>query len=226
MKTSWLAALLMLLSAVLPAADFPPPPDAEVSSVAASTSSLGLQLNIRKFTSGRSMEQTLEFYRAFWQDEAAETEMPPWRMIGSRQGDEYFNVQVQSKADGGSWGYLSISDLPKKLDEKTYRMPTGQGFPMMSGSRVMDDQHSKDPGKDGRTLVIENRFSAQSNRNFYVNHYQNQGWEIVMDQQVAPRNKGYALFVRKGPKTVGLTIAHEDGKTAIVANEVKRGLLR
>ena len=83
------------------------------------------------------VEQVLAFYRGQWPDEFAESEMPPWKMIGSRQGDEFLNVQVQPKGTNKSWGYLSVSDLPKRLDKKQYSLQMGKRFPMMSGSRTV-----------------------------------------------------------------------------------------
>ena len=216
---------LLALMAETQAEDFPAPPSATVENIAGSVTSMGMNLNIRRFKIERSVETVLTFYRNLWGKEASESEMPPWMMIGRIDGDHYYNVQVQSVA-AGSWGYLSISDLPGRLEDQSYEYPDGGNFPKMNGSQVIDDQVSDDPGKKGRTLMIANGFSVKSNHSFYKNHYRNQGWNVVMDQQTEPRQAAYALYMTKGPKTVTLTIFESDGKTMVVANEVNRGLLR
>jgi len=207
------------------AEDFPAPPKATLEEVAGSVTSMGMNLNIRRFQTDDGVERVLDFYRARWGDEASESIMSPWNMIGKIVGEQYFNVQVQA-AGNGSWGYLSISDLPGKLMEKSYAFPDGGNFPRMSGSTVMDDQISKDPGKDGRTLLISNTFSVKSNHDYYRSHYQNNGWRIVMDEQTEPRQAAYAMYMTKGADSVTLTIHRQGGQTMIVANQVKRGLLK
>lgn len=223
-----LLALIVCFSMPVKSDEIPAPPDSQVSSISTSVTSLGLHMKISKFVSDSSVDEVLQFYKDYWKDEAAESTMLPWKMIGTRQGDEFLNVQVQAGDRDKSWGYLSRSDLPKQLDDKTYSMPNARSanFPMMSGSRVMDDQYSNDPGKKGRTLLLENDFSANTNHTFYRNHFKNKGWDIVMDEATSKRNSSYALFVRKGSKTVAVTIAKLNNKTSIVANEVTKGLLQ
>lgn len=227
-QSKWLVLFgfcLLFWTLSVAAAELPGPPDAQIERIAPSTTSLGMRLSIRRFRVDRSMEQVLDFYRQLWKDQAVETELPPWQMIGTRVDGQYLNVQVQPQGRG-AWGYLSISDLPERLDSKQYDALMGGSFPMMNGSQVLDDQVSKDPGKDGRVLLIRNRFSPFTNLNFYKRHYANRGWQLVMDEQVAPRQGAYALYFSKGRESLTLTINRLDGETSIVANHVKRGLLR
>ncbi|AKH20730.1 hypothetical protein [Sedimenticola thiotaurini] len=205
---------------------FPAPPYASVGSVTESTTVLGMTLAIRKFESDAAIEDILQYYRELWgEGEYVESEASPWQMITSRQGDELYNVQIQYGGSRNTWGYLSISDLPGKLDSGKYQVSGGEGFPKMAGSQVINDQRSKDPGKTARTLLLYNDFSPRANATFYENHYKNKGWEAIMSQSTAPREKGYALYFRQGRQTVSITINQLDGKTSIVANEVSRGLL-
>ncbi len=225
------ATLLLCLGLWLPLsvsadADFPPPPDATVVNISSSTTSIGMQLQIRRFQVDMSLEEVLSFYRTFWKDGSAEADMSGWKMIGSRQGNHYLNVQVKPNGRNKSWGFLSVSDLPQRLDNKNYSVQMGGRFPMMSGSQILDDQLSDDIGKEGRTLLIVNKFTPKSNLNFYRKHYRNQGWNIVMDEQTQPRSTGFALYVNKGQQSVGITVNKLDGQTSIVANHVKRGLIR
>lgn len=226
-KYGLLALALSLTVSVVEAVDFPPPPKATVTSVAPSTTSMGMRLQIRRFEIKRPMESVLAFYRNHWEGEAKVTKFNGWTMIGSLQGDEYHNVQMKALASGGVWGYLSISDLPKRMEkEKKYSVSTGKRFPMMNGTLVLDDQVSTDIGKDGRVLLMRNRFSPNSNRIFYKNHFLNKGWNVVMDVPAAPRDGAYTLYVSKGRESVAITINKVEGETSIVANHVRRGLIR
>ncbi len=206
--------------------EFPAPPYASVGSVTESTTTLGMTLAIRKFESDASIDEILQYYRELWgEGQYVESEAAPWQMITSRQGDELHNVQIQHGGSRNTWGYLSISDLPARLDSGKYKVSTGEGFPKMAGSQVVNDQRSKDPGKTARTLLLYNDFSPRANAVFYKNHYKNKGWEAVMSQPTAPRERGYALHFRQGRQTVSITINELNGKTSVVANEVSRGLL-
>ena len=225
-RRALLPLYLLILASAVGAEDLPPPPGAQVQQLAGSTSALGMQLRIRRFSSDMPVEQVLAYYRKLWK-EYNEFEMPPWRLIGRLDEGNYLNVQVQPDGDGGSWGYLSIGDLPKRLAEKRFGLALGkEAFPMMSGSTLINEQVDDDVGKKGRTLLISNSFSAQSNRNFYRNHYRGQDWSVLMDKTINPGKGQYALFFQRGGETVALAIQREQDATVIVANHVKRGLLR
>jgi len=217
---------LVVATTALAGEEFPPPPRSSVGSITTSTTVQGMELNIRKFESSSSVDDVLEFYRKLWGDgEYAETILPPWKMITSRQDDQLFNMQVQIGGSRDTWGYLSISDLPAKLDSGKYQVRNGADFPKMAGSEVADDQLNRDSGKTGRTLLLFNDFSPRANASFYKNHYKNKGWENVMSEATAVREKGYALFFRRGAKEATITINELNGRTSVVANEVSKGLL-
>lgn len=207
------------------ALDFPAPPDAQVASIAASTTALGMQLEIRRFEVRMSQAEVLAFYKDLWKDQAVESEMPPWRMIGTRKEGQFLNVQVQPRDTDTAWGYLSVSDLPERLEKKTYGVSMGPPFPMMSGTEVLDDQMSKDIGKQGRVLLLKNSFTPTANLHFYKNQLQGQGWEVLMDEQTAPRGGGYALYLTRGSESLSLTINRLEGETSVVVNQVKRSLI-
>lgn len=210
---------LLAVSPVQAGNGFPPPPKARVDNVGDENQALGMQLSIRRFETDSAPEQVLAFYRKLWKGRVAESEMSPWRMIGRLVDDRYQNVQVQAASGGGSWGYLSISDLPEQARKKRYA-PDAMGgqFPRMSGSRVLDDQHSRDPGKEGQTLLLVNGFSVNSNASFYRQHYQGQGWRLVLDEAVATRREGQVLaFTRTGERLI-LAINRSEEQTQVVAN--------
>lgn len=198
------------------ALDFPNPPDSTISDVTKSTSAFGMKMEIRRFESRLSKEKIIDFYNKHWLDTAAITLFAPWEMIGKAERKKFINVQVQN-GFGGSWGYLSISDLPTAIEKDRLKAPDGAGFPQMSGSQVLSEQHHNDSIKAGRTLVINNNFSVDANGKFYRNHYQSQGWELVADSK-GSKLKGAAMTFAKGRQLLSLTINQIDSTTSVVAN--------
>lgn len=206
---------------------FDAPPQASVQWVSQSGQIEGMQLSIRRFeVSSMSVQDVLQYYHNKWKERAAETEMPPWKMIGTVAGKEYWNVQVQPRSGGGAWGYLSISDLPDVLKKKK---PFGSEansrnrFPAMAGSQIINDFQQKDVGKKGRTLLIKNDFSVSSNANYYRNYYQSRGYHVTTDQSDI-RTGSYVMIFNKLNQSVSLAINQVDGQTNVVANEVTGGL--
>ena len=203
---------------------FVAPPNAKVEWVTPEVKTEGMQLKIRKFTAlHMSVDGVLQFYRQKWEDEFAEVDMPPWKMIGTKQGKEYWNVQVQSGDSGGAWGYLGVSDLPGILEKgRELGGRKGKNFPKMAGSTVVNDNNYKDIGKKSRTLLLQNKFSVASNVSYYRNHYVNSGWNMVMDRS-SQLDGGHVLYLSKGSESLGLIFSRRDKGTSVVANEVKHG---
>jgi hypothetical protein len=203
---------------------FDGPPKASMQWVSQETQAMGMQMQIRRFQSNTlSVEGVLAHYRKIWGDQSAETDMPPWKMIGTKRGGRFWNVQVQSSGRRSSWGYLSTSDLPAIAEgKKKLVLNQGQNFPKMAGSTVLNDFLQKDIGRKARTLLIENQFSVTSNTSFYREHYQNNGYAAVMDQANG-RSSTHVLMLSKLKKEVTLTIQNSGGKTQVVVNEVEHG---
>lgn len=221
----WPLYLLLIVPLVAMAGKgFDAPPKAKVEWVTPDAKVEGMALKVRRFeVSKMTMDEVLEFYRDEWKDEFAEVEMPPWQMIGTKQGKEYWNVQVQPAVNGGAWGYLGVSDLPELLEKgKALGGGQGKGFPKMAGSTVVNDNSYKDIGKKSRTLLLQNKFSVKSNVSYYRNHYGNSGWNIVVDRP-AKISGGHVLYLSKGSESLGLTFSQNEGKTSVVANKVKHG---
>ena len=208
--------LFVFFSANLWAMDLPDPPESVITDVSESTSAYGVTMEIRRFESRLSKASVIDFYNDRWADTAAITLYGPWEMIGKVEQKKFVNVQVQD-GFGGSWGYLSISDLPRAITQDKLQAPSGVGFPRMSGSQVLSDQKHNDAIKDGRTLMINNNFSVNANGKFYRNYYQGQGWQLVADTK-GSRLKGVAMTFSKGRQLLSLTINQINSNTSIVAN--------
>jgi hypothetical protein len=198
------------------ALDFPNPPNSTITQVSQSTTTFGLHMEIRRFESRLNKDNIIDFYSKRWKDTAAITLFDPWEMIGKVESKKFINVQVQN-GFAGSWGYLSISDLPTAIEKNSIQAPSGAGFPSMSGSQVLSDQSHNDPMKTGRTLVINNDFSVASNGQFYRNYYRGQGWQLIADSK-GSRLKGVAMTFSKGRQLLSLTINNIASSTSVVAN--------
>jgi len=231
------AALTRLLSAIalftlLPCAvragmDFPPPPDAKTEWVAQDMELNNIAMKIRRFESDHSVQQVLGFYRERWRAGGdygggfAETDaMEPWIILSRVENQRLYTVQVQSHGARGSWGYLGESDLPA-LAGKTR---TQSRFPAMSNSTVLNDIVNRDTGSRGRTLLLSNGYSVESNASFYRSHFRRQGWTADMDQTVETGRR-HVLAFRNGPDTVNLVITDAGDRTNVIAGVTTRELI-
>ncbi len=221
-----LAAFCLLLhagSALAGPPDFPPPRDAKVEWVGSDIVRNGIPMSIRLFRIEGGVEDVLAFYREIWaigetEDEPGfkEGEADPWEIITRLEDNYMMSVQVQPDSLGGSWGYLGLSRLPIGEGARDHRP---KSFPMMSGSKLVNDTETRDIGRKARTLMILNRFSVGGNAQFYRSHYEAQGWSEVMDAGTVS-GRTHSLVFENGKRTVSLSIAAgEDGRTVVVANE-------
>jgi len=205
---------------------FEAPPKATVQWVSQKGKVEGMNLAIRRFEiHNMSVDDVLAYYEKKWKGKAAQSDLKPWKMIGTVRGKEYWNVQVQSRVGGGSWGYLGVSNLPDVLKKKKpfgIEARQGKRFPSLAGSNVVNDFEQDDIGKKGRTLLIQNKSSVATNANYYRNYYVSRGYGVAMDQSDL-RSASYAMVFNKLNESVSLGITRSGDKTSVVANEVIRG---
>ncbi|HTT07933.1 MAG TPA: hypothetical protein VMH34_04000 [Gammaproteobacteria bacterium] len=219
---AWLATVSPVVGAAEP--EFPPPPQAKVEWVAEDMVMNGIAMRVRRFESPASVEQVLGFYKQRWQDGEkgelgyAETDaLEPWQLLSRVERGRLLTVQVQPTASG-SWGYLGLSDLPQFKGAPRL----GEGFPKLSGSRVLNDIVSNDPGKRGRSLLIANSLSIGINAAYYRDHYENEGWHKVMDE-IGGRGALRTLVYASGREKVSMVILKFEGETHIIAHDVTEG---
>jgi len=225
--TGCVLVCLLLLPAVAAARypRFPAPPDASIQKMADEMQALGGALDVRRFESGDTIEEVSNFYKQRWKRGPdgdvgyRESLTEKWYVISRMERGYLLAVQIQPNASGGSWGYLSISELPALLEDRAGRSPRSTPFPSMAGSVVLDDMHSDDPGKSGRVVSLANEFSLGGNVTFYRDHYRALGWKADMD---LPVESGHSLTYSTRGRTVRIVIqATEQGGAVIVANEVE-----
>jgi len=230
-----LLRIFILLSAcltptlTLAAPDFPPPPHAMVEWVGKNMEVNGIKSSVRSFHTYKSIEKVVEFYRKEWKRPVSKgmpgfmetIDSAPWYII-SRIEDGYLltvQVQVKKNDDSGSWGYLSMSPLPNK--NSTNEM--GNNTPKMSGSHVLSQVKSNDPGKKATTLIISNDHSVSSNVTFYRNHYQAKGWTAESDRDLG-EGKSHTLVFKTRRNRITMMFMKDANSTKIVINSVTNSL--
>lgn len=223
------ALLLLPLPALAKAPEFPPPPDSAVEWVAQDIEMNGNRTAIRAFHSKDSIEKVVEFYRKEWR-RPPERDKPgfmetidaaPWYII-TRIEDGYLltvQVQVQKNDKNASWGYLSVSPLPKNPDKKPAEL--GSSTPKMPGSHVLNEMKSNDPGKKANTLIIANEHSLGSNAAFYRNHYQGKGWTTETDLN---SQDVQTLVFKTKRERVTIMLLKDGSETRVVVNSVKNSV--
>jgi hypothetical protein len=180
----------------------------------------GLPSVVHYFETDRKLEELLDFYRQRWDESAAkkagyrEAEVGPWHVISKIDGRYLLTVQAQQKDAFTTKGYLAIGDLSAVQNKKDQ----GKGVPKMSGSKIVNDLVSNDPGKKGRTMMIANGFSVSSNTDYYRNYYLSRGWGQLMDQ--GSNDAQVLAFTRYG-KEAHLVINKTGGSTIVVMNLIE-----
>lgn len=223
-----LLALSQLVSAKK-APDFPPPPDSAVEWVAKDIEMNGNKTAIRAFHSQDSIEKVVKFYRKEWR-RPPERDKPgymetidaaPWYIITRIEDDFLMTVQVQVQRNNknASWGYLSISPLPKNPDATPEEL--GSTTPKMPGSHVLNEMKSNDPGKKANTLIIANEHSLGSNAAFYRNHYQGRGWTTETDHNAQDIQ---TLVFKTKRERVTIMLLKDGSETRVVVNSVKNSV--
>jgi hypothetical protein len=202
------------------AVEIPSPSWLERTPIAENMVINGLPSVVHYFETDRKLEVLLDFYRQSWDKSAAnkagyrEAEVGPWHVISKLEGQYLLTVQAQQKDTFTTKGYLAIGDLsavPKKKDQ-------GKGVPKMSGSKIVNDLISYDPGKKGRTMVIANGFSVSSNSDYYRNYYLSRGWGQLMDQG---SNEAQVLAFSRFGTEAHLVINKAGGSTIVVMNLIE-----
>lgn len=200
-----------------------PEPDAKLQWVARHMIYNGVPMSVKRFDSDQKPADILAFYRRVWASNSAgapvENMVDPWQTISVAQGKCFFTVQVQAAGKAGSTGLLSATQAP---DRKRVIAPD-KALPMMSGSTVINDIEHRDDGKNARTLLLSNAFSAESNASFYRQTLADQGWRTVSSYQMTtPKGPGITLVMKRGLAEASLVITRSGQSTNVLANLVDK----
>jgi hypothetical protein len=205
-----------------PCPDFPAPEGGRLQWVAPHILYSGIPMQIREFTSDLILpQQVLAFYRNRWGGSPPgyhEYEVGEWQAIATFRGNCYYTVQVQP-ASRGSKALLGVSARPEHGQPKA----PGQGFPLLTGTKVVNDIDHFDGGKTGRSLLLMNSYSADHNAHYYRRALAAEGWVAIVDKAVSgPRGLAHVLVLKRGHHEANLAISPDRNGTSIVVTMVDR----
>jgi hypothetical protein len=198
-----------------------PEPDARLQWVAPYMVYNGVPMSIKRFDSEQKPEQILAFYRRAWASQTPalapqEYLVEPWQTIAVIRDKCFFTVQVQA-AGRGSTGLLSVTQAPNQPRV----LSSDKALPMMSGSTVINDIEHRDGGKNARTLLLANGFSAETNADFYRQNMGDQGWKTISSYQMTTnKGAGITLVMKRGLAEANLVISRDGIQTMVLANLV------
>ena len=199
-----------------------PLPDAKLTWVAPDIAYNGVPMEIRKFDSDQNPQSILGFYRNQWRGTPErpgniEYNLADWQVIAALRDRCFYTVQVRASAKGGANGMLGVSRVP----EKSQVRQAGYGFPMMSGTRVINDIDHHDPGKTARTLLLRNEFSPDTNADFYRRTMGMDGWQVIAASAVPTGNRNaHVLTFRRRLDETTMSIARTGDSTSVLVNIV------
>lgn len=230
----WLAAALCALAGAGLAADEPrldcppfPVPEFKLTWVAPDMVYNGLPMQVRKFDSKENMEAILAYYRREWKPMdkrpgAIEYEVGDWKVIAMLRERCFYTVQVQRAATGGgATGLLGVS----QLQDPGLAREAGKGFPMMSGSNVVNDMSHRDPGKPGRTILLMNAYSPAANADFYRRNLGADGWRVIADHALKMRGgngEAYTITLKRGINETSMTISRSGEGSSVLVNMIDK----
>ena len=173
----------------------------------------GLPSQVQTFTSDKSIDTLLDFYRKRWLGTPAykESRAVPWHIIAKYDGRFLYTVQVRQENTFRISGYLAMADLQGMQEKKRQK----ETVPQMSGTAIVNDSTTHDSDRTGRALILTNSYSTESNSLFYRNYYADRGWEKLMD---TGSNDATVMSFSKGEKETRLVIGRHNGATQIIMN--------
>ena len=199
-----------------------PVPEFKLTWVAADMLYNGTPMQMRRFDSTESPQAILDYYRREWKATSQrrgsiEYDVGEWKAIAVLRERCFYTVQVQRGAGGGAVGLLGVSQLQNPAQVRE----AGKGFPMMSGSKVVNDFSYRDPGKPGRTILLMNAYSPATNADFYRRSMEGDGWRLIADQAVPMRGsteQAYAMTLKRGMNEANMTISRSAGGSSVLVN--------
>jgi len=224
-KWGWTALWLMLAALSASAKndgdcpEFPVPDGMQLQWVAPDMTFNGVPMQIREFNIEKSVDQVLSYYKQQWPARgklpgAVEYPLGDWQVIAAPMERCFYTVQARATGMHSSTGILAVTHAPSGPVA-----PRGNGFPMLSDSKVLNDINSVDGPKTARTLMLTNQFSPQANASFYERVLSQDGWQTVSSLPVPmPKGDGYMLVMQRGVSRVDMSISRKDQDTTVLVN--------
>lgn len=207
-----LVTLLPLRVSALQFPEFPAADDMRLTIVSEELEINGIPMQLLEFQSDQGVERLKSFYQSEWKGRVAVAETERFIVLSHREGDFLQAVQIDRKSELGSTGILSTS---LAFDESGLAPEElGEGFPMFSRSKVINDIKAVDGSKHSRTLVIESPDSVYRNYDFYHHRFGQEGWMNVASPKALDKS---ALILSRRNEELNMTFAPTKSGTVVVA---------
>jgi len=206
-------------AAVSPWPDVKLPDGAQSAEVASHMIYNGTDMRGQVFTSSESAANIVKFYRDLWGKQSVLNQIPGWQVVGHRDGEFYFTVQV--KADGsGSRGNIGIVRLP------THRstVELGSGVPHPANTTVFNDILYPDDRTPARTLGMTNNLSVQQNASYYREHLAETGWKAADPHGCAPATSSCVMNYEQGKRKMTVALTKNASHSQIIINLMGEGV--
>jgi len=215
---------LVLSTSALPAAaacrSLSYPDGAQVAIVADDMEFNGIPMAVWELHWSGTPERLRAFFRLDWEgrgDKVVETEAGLWKTVGTWEGGCFYTVQTRA-VSGGSHALIGVTRKSSSTVTKA-----GSNFPMLSGSKVMNDLRHKDGVRNARTLLLSNRFSIEANAGYYRSALGDSGWQATVDRVVATAaGPTRVLSWKRDLEETSMTISQGASGTAVVINIVDK----
>ncbi|HUO45191.1 MAG TPA: hypothetical protein VMT94_09835 [Burkholderiales bacterium] len=202
---------------------FPVPEGMQLKWVAPDMKFNGVPMQIREFNIDKSVDEVLSYYKQQWpargkRPGAVEYPLGDWQVVAAPVERCFYTVQARTTGAHSSSGILAVTHPPSGPV-----VQRGHDFPMMFGSKVVNDIDSVDGPKIARTLVLINQFSPQANADFYQRTLSQDGWQTVSSVPVPmPAGDGYMLVMQRGVSRADMSISRKDQDTTVLVNIVDK----
>jgi hypothetical protein len=206
--------------------DFPVPSDSEKVVVASSMIFNGIPMRMWELNALISPQKLKDFYVSTWNNtpKGLKKSVPGNQLVETDnmiivsrvESDHLFTVQIEKKLKS-SKAYLAISKV-RKNDEDGYVI--GEGFPVLTGTRIINDIKANDIGKVSRTIVAISDSPLPAVVSFYRSTLIRNGWTDIT-KSISIDSRGGALMFTKGSKEMNIALIPKNGAINIVAVQVK-----
>ena len=88
----------------------------------------------------------------------------------------------------------------------------------MTGSDVMNEMKTNDPGKKATTMIISNEHSIDRNAMFYRKHYEGMGWTKESDHDAGDVK---TLVYKTRKKRTTIVLQRDGSGSKVIVNSVK-----
>jgi hypothetical protein len=170
----------------------PAPPQSSVAWVSDNMRINGVATRVQTFHSSLASAEVLAHFRREWGADGGrfvENEVGGFRVVGRREANHYLTVQTRDSAEGGSSGYIAVSEFTATPVAPAF------DFPRPAGSETLSLVESHDTGRSATTFLFRNRRSVAENSQYYRRTLRNQRWrELAM--QAATQGGGRVAVMR------------------------------